>query len=381
MKIILAPDKFKGNMTSPEVCALLQDAFLSVMPSAQMISLPMADGGEGTVEAVVTAHRGELRFVEVSGPLGDKVKAGFGLYHQGRSAVLEMSSASGLALLDPARLDPLAATTYGTGELIRAALDCGIHELTIGIGGSATVDGGAGMAQALGYRLLDKDGQELPRGAKYLKDLSKIDASGADRRLFETRIRVACDVTNPLLGPDGAAAVYGPQKGARTREMIDELEKGLTNLADLWLLNSFLESVDRPGDGAAGGLGAGLRAFCKATPTSGARLVMSMLELEKHLAGANLLITGEGCTDSQTESGKLCAEIAAVCKQHKVPVLLLSGALKGDPDDFNRTFDFAFSTSTGAHASLADAVRAGKTDLRFTAVNLAKLIARGGLAS
>ncbi len=381
MKIILAPDKFKGNMTSPEVCALLQDAFLSVMPSAQMISLPMADGGEGTVEAVVTAHRGEFRFVEVSGPLGDKVKAGFGLYHQARSAVLEMSSASGLALLDPARLDPLAATTYGTGELIRAALDCGIHELTIGIGGSATVDGGAGMAQALGYRLLDKDGQELPHGAKYLKDLSKIDASGADRRLFETRIRVACDVTNPLLGPDGAAAVYGPQKGAKTREMIDELEKGLTNLADLWLLNSFLESVDRPGDGAAGGLGAGLRAFCKATPTSGARLVMSMLELEKHLAGANLLITGEGCTDSQTESGKLCAEIAAVCKQHKVPVLLLSGALKGDPDGFNRTFDFAFSTSTGAHASLADAVRAGKTDLRFTAMNLAKLIARGGLAS
>ncbi len=381
MKIILAPDKFKGNMTSPEVCAILQDAFLSVMPSAQVISLPMADGGEGTVDAVVAANQGELRRVEVTGPLGEKVQAGFGLYNENRSAVLEMSSASGLALLDPSRLDPLSATTYGTGELIRAALDCGVRELTIGIGGSATVDGGAGMAQALGYRLLDKAGRELPSGAKHLKDLASIDASGADRRLFETRIRVACDVTNPLLGPNGAAAVYGPQKGADTPEKIEELEKGLTVLADLWLLNSYLESVDRPGDGAAGGLGAGLRAFCKATPTSGARLVMSMLELEKHLAGANLLVTGEGCTDSQTESGKLCAEIAAASKEHNVPVLLLSGALKGDPKGFNRTFDFAFSTSTGAHASIADAIRAGKTDLRFTALNLAKLITRGGLVS
>lgn len=381
MKIILAPDKFKGNMTSPEVCDILQDAFLSVMPSAQMISLPMADGGEGTVDAVVAAHRGEIRRVEVTGPLGNKVSAAFGLYDNRRSAVLEMSSASGLALLDPSRLDPLSATTYGTGELIRAALDCGIRELTIGIGGSATVDGGAGMAQALGYRLLDKNGRDLPPGAGHLKNLASIDASEADRRLFETDIRVACDVTNPLLGPNGAAAVYGPQKGAKTPEMVEELEKGLTALADLWLLNSWLESVDRPGDGAAGGLGAGLRAFCKATPTSGARLVMNMLHLEKHLEGAALLITGEGCTDSQTESGKLCAEVASVCKQHGVPVLLLSGALKGDPDGFNRTFDFAFSTSTGAHASIAEAIRAGKTDLRFTAVNLAKLIAHGGLAT
>ena len=381
MKIILAPDKFKGNMTSPEVCAIVGEAFLSVMPDAQILPLPMADGGEGTVDAVVAANHGELRFVEVTGPLGARVKACFGLYNQNRSAVLEMSSASGLALLDPSQLDPLSATTYGTGELIRAALDCGVHELTIGIGGSATVDGGAGMAQALGYRLLDKAGRELPSGAKYLLQLEKIDSSNVDRRLFETRIQVACDVTNPLLGPNGAAAVYGPQKGARTPEMIDELEKGLTNLADRWLLNSFLESVDRPGDGAAGGLGAGLRAFCKATPTSGARLVMSMLELEKHLPGTNLLITGEGCTDSQTESGKLCAEIATVCRKYKVPVLLLSGALKGEPDGFNRTFDFAFSTSTGAHASIADAIRAGKTDLRFTAVNLAKLIAGGGFTA
>lgn len=381
MKIILAPDKFKGNMTSPEVCDILQDAFLSVMPSAQIISLPMADGGEGTVDAVVAANRGEIRRVEVTGPLGEKVSAALGLYDDRRSAVLEMSSASGLALLDPSRLDPLSANTYGTGELIRAALDCGVRELTIGIGGSATVDGGAGMAQALGYRLLDKNGRDLPPGAKHLKDLASIDASGADRRLFETDIRVACDVTNPLLGPNGAAAVYGPQKGAKTPEMVEELEKSLTVLADLWLLNSWLESVDRPGDGAAGGLGAGLRAFCKATPTSGARLVMKMLHLEKHLEGASLLVTGEGCTDSQTESGKLCAEVAAVCKQHSVPVLLLSGALKGDPDGFNRTFDFAFSTSTGAHASIAEAIRAGKTDLRFTAVNLAKLIAHGGFAS
>lgn len=376
MKIILAPDKFKGNMTSPEVCAVLRNAFLAVMPDAEIIALPMADGGEGTVDAVVAASGGEIRTAEVTGPLGEPVTARFGLCNGGKSGVLEMSSASGLALIPPEKRNPMRATTRGTGELLSALLDCGVEDLTIGIGGSATVDGGAGMAQALGYRLRSADGKDLPPGAEFLAKLASIDASEADPRIFRTRIRIACDVTNPLLGPCGAAAVYGPQKGA-TPEMVSALERGLSVLADLWLKNGMLDSVGHPGDGAAGGLGAGLRAFCRAKPVSGAKLIMDMLGLQNHLADADLLITGEGCTDSQTESGKLCSEVAAAAKEHSVPVLLLSGALKGEPAAFAKTFDYAFSTSSGAHASIAEAVRAGKDDLYFTALNLAKLIHAG----
>ena len=376
MKIILAPDKFKGNMTSPEVCAVIRSAFLAVMPDAEIVSLPMADGGEGTVDAVVAAAGGEIRTVKVTGPLGEAVTARFGLYNGGRSGVLEMSSASGLALIPPEKRNPLRATTRGTGELLSAVLDCGVTDLTIGIGGSATVDGGAGMAQALGCHLLDAEGEELPPGAEYLTNLASIDASDTDPRIFQTKIRVACDVTNPLLGPEGAAAVYGPQKGA-TPEMVVALEQGLAVLANRWKESRMLDSVEQPGDGAAGGLGAGLRAFCHAQPVSGAKLIIDMLGLRNHLAGADLLITGEGCTDSQTESGKLCSEVAAAAHAFSVPVLLLSGALKGDPAGFGKTFDYAFSTSSGAHASIDEAVRAGKDDLYFTALNLAKLIHAG----
>lgn len=375
MKIVLAPDKFKGNMTSPEICEVIREAFLREMPDAEIVSVPLADGGEGTTAAVTAANQGELRKVRTAGPLGKPVDAVYGLYRNGEAAVLEMSSASGLALLASDELDPLRADTFGTGELIRAALDAGVRSLIIGIGGSATVDGGTGMARALGYRFLDADGAELPPGPGSLIHLARIDVSGVDERVFQTEIRVACDVTNPLLGPQGTVAVYGPQKGV-TAETAPVLEQGLTRLAEVWKQQNMLSS-GRPGDGAAGGLGAGLRAFCHAEPTSGARLIMKISGLEKHLEGADLLITGEGCTDSQTEAGKLCGEVAELAHSHNVPVLLLSGALKGDPENFNRYFDYAFSTSTGAHADVAAAVRAGKRDLAFTARNLARLFKRG----
>ena len=310
----------------------------------------MADGGEGTVHALVSADNGILQEVEVTGPLGKKVKAQFGLYHQKQRAVLEMASASGIALLDRKELDPMKASTYGTGELIRAILDMGIRHITIGIGGSATVDGGAGMAQALGYRLLDAAGNELPPGGGALCNLCTIDAGMADPRLAETEFCVACDVTSPLLGPEGAAAVFGPQKGA-TPEMIPVLEKGLSVLASVWKKQNMLDRVDAPGDGAAGGLGAVLKAFCKAVPESGAKLVMKALDFEKHLQGADLVITGEGRTDDQTEAGKICGEIANVSHRYNIPVLLLSGSLEGNLDSFLNTFDYAFSTSSG-HTSL-----------------------------
>ena len=376
MKIVIAPDKYKGNMTSPELCGIIRAEFQAELPDAEIVCIPLADGGDGTTEALTAAHHGEIRTVTVTGPLGRPVRAQFGVFDGGRSAVLEMASASGLALLDPEGLDPLSADTFGTGELIIAALNAGAKSLTVGIGGSATTDGGTGMARALGYRFLDAAGTELPPGPQHLTKLHSIDVSGVDPRLFQTKIEVACDVTNPLLGPNGAVAVYGPQKGV-TPETAPVLEQALARLAEVWKNQRMLGSVENPGDGAAGGLGAGLRAFCKAELTSGAQLVIRTAELEKHLDGADLMITGEGCTDSQTDSGKLCGVAAETAHRHGVPVLLLSGALKGDPEAFARTFDYAFSTSTGAHRDLAAAVRAGRCDLQFTARNLARLFKRG----
>ncbi|MBO4633190.1 MAG: glycerate kinase [Lentisphaeria bacterium] len=376
MKIIIAPDKYKGNMTSPELCEIIRHEFLAEMPDAEIISIPLADGGDGTTEALTAAHHGELRKITVRGPLGQPAEAVLGVFDSGRSAVLEMASASGLALLKNTGLDPFRADTFGTGELIRAALDGGAQSLTIGIGGSATVDGGTGMARALGYRFLDAEGKELPSGPEHLTRLDSIDPSKVDPRLFQAKISVACDVTNPLLGAQGTVAVYGPQKGV-TAETAPKLEQAMARLAEVWKKQNMIDSTDRPGDGAAGGLGAGLRAFCHAELTSGAKLIMQAAGLEKQLKGADLLITGEGCTDSQTDAGKLCGEVALTARKYGVPVLLLSGALKGDPSKFSRTFDYAFSTSTGAHANLAEAIRMGRSDLTFTARNLARIFKRG----
>ena len=377
MKIIFAPDKYKSCMTAPEVCAVLAEAFRSVFPEAELVSLPMADGGDGTVDALLSAAGpdGVRRSVTVTGPLGAKTEAVFGLIGGGSVAVLEMAAASGIALLSPSELDPRRATTYGTGELIRHALDSGAREILIGIGGSATVDGGAGMAQALGFRLLDSRGKELPSGGAALSRLAKIDPSGADPRIFRTRFRIACDVTSPLLGPAGAARVFGPQKGADP-VCVEELERGLANLAACWNAAGLLSDADRPGDGAAGGLGAGLRAFCKAVPESGAKLVMDVLHFREHLRGASLVVTGEGRTDSQTAAGKLCGEIAQAAHEKGVPVLLLSGSLDGRAEDFYPVFDYAFSISSG-RTSLEDALKNGPADLGCFALNLARLIRDG----
>ena len=371
-KIIFAPDKYKSCMTAPTVCEKLSEAFGEIFPEAELLSLPMADGGDGTVDSILAATGGEKITLRVTGPLGAPVDACFGLVRDGKCAVLEMASASGIALLKREELDPEHATTYGTGELIKAALDRGVEEIIIGIGGSATVDGGAGMAQALGYRFLDAAGRDLPLGGAALTTLDSIDCTHADPRLFQTRIRVACDVTSPLLGPTGAAYVFGPQKGADAA-CVELLESALANLLRVWKKQNMLHPAELPGDGAAGGLGAGLRAFCHAHPESGARLVMDALEFEKHLAGASLVITGEGKTDSQTGEGKLCGELAKTAHAHGVPVMLLSGALDGNDEDFYPVFDYAFSISPG-RTSLDAALANGPADLYFFAKNIARLL-------
>lgn len=372
MKIVLAPDKFKSCMTSPEVCRIMREAFLAEIPGAEIVSLPMADGGDGTARAMAAATGGRIENVCVTGPLGGKVEAEYAYSEADRSGVVEMASASGIALVPREKLNPLKATTRGTGEVLRALLDRGAKSITVGLGGSATVDGGTGMARALGFRFLDGDGNELEDAPETLARLASIDVSHADPRLRQVKIQVACDVTSPLLGPAGAAHVFGPQKGA-SPVMVEQLEAGLARLAEVWIGQGLLDAVDRPGDGAAGGLGAGLRAFCGAEPRSGARLVMETLHFYDHLQGADLVVTGEGCTDAQTTDGKLCSEVARAAHDRGIPVLLLSGALRGDLTEFNRFFDMVFSISSG-HADLDSALSGGPEDLRFCCRNLARVM-------
>lgn len=372
MKIIIAPDSFKGCMRSPDVCEAFRKGLAREIPDAEIISIPMADGGEGTVEAAVAASRGSLKKITVSGPLGKKVKAQFGILGKSETAIMEMASASGIELLKREELNPLKASTYGTGEMINAIIRDGFREIVIGIGGSATVDGGAGMAQALGYSFLDAKGHELPHGGAPLLNLKKILSENVNPLLPEVKIRVACDVKNPLLGRNGAAEIFGPQKGA-TPEMVGQLEKALANYSKVLRNSGFLKSTGNPGDGAAGGLGTGLRAFCNSTFVSGAELMIELSGMKKHLKNADFIITGEGCTDSQTSSGKLCSVIARTARKAKVPVILVSGALKGNPGKFNDMFDAAFSISTGP-SSLEEAISSAEKNIILTARNIARLI-------
>ena len=375
MKIVFAPDKFKMCMKSATVRRVLQQAFRAVMPDAELVSVPVSDGGEGMTHALAEALHGEIRTVKVTGPDGSPVEAEFALVNNGLTAVFEMASASGLVLVNPLKRDPMTATTYGTGEVIRAILDLGVRDILVGLGGSATVDGGAGMAQALGYRLLDPAGHELHRGGGALHMLSRIGISGADPRLQETRITTACDVRNPLSGPSGAARIYGPQKGA-TPDMVAQLDQNLRHLFTVWERQSMLLPKEMPGDGAAGGLGAGLRAFCGAQPKSGAELILDAIGFRRRIAGADLVVTGEGRTDSQTAEGKLCCAVAEAAHREKVPVMLLSGAVEGSAAELGKTYDFAFSSSTGRR-TLEEAMAAAADDLYFTAVNAAKLFLHG----
>lgn len=362
MKIIVAPDSFKGNMRSTQVCEIIRQAILRELPDAEVQTFPMADGGEGTVDAVVAATGGSIRTLKVCGPLGDPVEARYGVLPDG-TAIMEMAAASGIELVPSEQLDPMAATTYGTGELLRHLLSEGHASVVMGIGGSATVDGGVGMAQALGYRFLDDRGEETHS----LESICSIDSSNAFP--ISASIRVACDVTNPLTGPNGAAAVFGPQKGA-TPEMIPVLDAGLANLQKL------AGVPGAPGDGAAGGLGYGLRAFCNAEIVSGANLIAKTVGLPAALEGADLLITGEGRTDGQTASGKLCSVLAGMARERGAKTLLLSGALQGEFDLLLETFDHAFSISSG-HTSLGACIAHAPEDLAFTVRNVFRLLAEG----
>ncbi len=323
MKILIAPDSFKGSNSSMKVAEAIEKGIYRVFSDAVIEKVPIGDGGEGTVDALVAANEGDLIHLSAAGPLGDPVEANYGIIDE-NTAVLEMASASGLDLVPADKRDVRRASTFGTGELIRHALDQGVREIIIGIGGSATNDGGTGMAAALGYRFLDDTGDELSPGGGELSRLAKIDTSKADPRLKETTFRVACDVSNPLTGERGASAVYGPQKGAGPED-VKFLDAALGRLADTVKRQLGIDAQEKPGAGAAGGLGYGLTVFCGASLETGIDIVLDAVNFEERIEDADLVITGEGKIDGQTAYGKVPIGVARRAKAHGVPVLVIAG--------------------------------------------------------
>lgn len=326
MKIVIAPTAFKGSLSPVEAARAIELGVRSALPQAETILVPVADGGDGTMEAILFARGGTTRESTVTGPAGRPVRAAWAVLPDHDTAVIEMAAAAGLVLLKPGERDPLRTTTYGVGELVRLALDEGCRRIIIGLGGSATVDGGAGLAQALGVSLLDRRGRLLDKGGGALAQLERVDLGGLDPRVQQCRIEAAYDVSNPLLGPEGAAPVYGPQKGA-TPEKVRRLEEGLSRLAAVIQRDTGLDVAGLPGAGAAGGLGAGLAALLGARLVPGAELVLEMASLRQKLAGAHLVITGEGSLDRQSAFGKAPAVVARQCRDLRIPVLALAGAL------------------------------------------------------
>ncbi|HRI87427.1 MAG TPA: glycerate kinase [Candidatus Hydrogenedentes bacterium] len=363
MRVIIAPDSFKECLSAARVAAAVAEGVLRAAPDAEVIRMPMADGGEGTVEALVSATRGVLHTTRVTGPIGVAVDAVWGMLGDGRTAVIEMAAASGLALVPKPQRDPRIATTRGTGELMREALDRGVTRMILGLGGSATNDGGAGMAQALGYSLRNASGAELPPGGAALAQLAEI-YDDVHPMLERCQVLVACDVTNPLCGPRGASRVYGPQKGA-TPEMVEELDAALAHYARVIEAQRDLSVADIPGAGAAGGIGAGLIAFANGRLRSGLELIADACGLDDAVRHADLVITGEGCIDAQSVNGKTPVGVARIAKRHRVPVVAVAGMLgEGFRAVYSEGIDAAFSIASGP-STLDESIARAEEQLAF----------------
>jgi len=360
-RIIVAPDSFKESLTAARAASCIAEGIHKVLPDAEIIQIPLSDGGEGLTDTLVAGTGGQFIHTEVSSPVGERVTARFGILGDNQTAVIEMAEASGLALVPHERRNPMVTTTYGTGELMKAALDQGCRRMIVGIGGSATNDGGSGMAEALGVRLLDADGHVIGPGAEGLLRLSSIDMSAADPRLLQTEILVASDVTNPLCGPTGASYIYGPQKGA-SPEMLPLMDRALSNLARVIKRDLKLEVEGMAGAGAAGGLGAGLVAFGGGKLCSGLGMVLEILGFESKLAGGvDLVITGEGQINAQTLFGKVPSGVARLAKKYDLPVVAIVGSIgSGAEKAYEAGIDAIMSITPGP-ISLDEAMtRAGE---------------------
>ncbi|MGF0237827.1 glycerate kinase [Rhodococcus sp. IEGM1300] len=372
MKIVIAPDSFKDSLSAQGVADAIALGLADVWPDAQLIKCPMADGGEGTVEAILAACDGELRRNHVRGPLGKTVDAAWGWLPQSHTAIIEMAEASGLQLVPLDQRDACISSTFGTGELIRAALDAGAQRIILAIGGSATNDGGAGAMQALGVTLLDAHDQVLAPGGLALAQLAKIDLCGIDPRLTQVRFDIAADVNNPLCGPHGASAIFGPQKGA-SPEQVQQLDHSLGHFAEHCARALNKDVRDEPGSGAAGGLGFAAKAFLGAQFKAGVEVVAELVGLDDAIKNANLVITGEGRFDSQTLRGKTPFGVATIAKQHAVPVIVIAGTLgDGYQQMYQHGVDAAFALTSGP-MTLAQACADAPRLLRERAGDLARV--------
>ena len=372
-KYVVAPDSFKESMTAKEVCDAMEKGIKEADSAAEVIKVPMADGGEGTVDSLVDATHGQRVIVEVTGPLGNKISASYGILGNGTTAVIEMAKASGLEIVEKKKRNPMITTTFGTGELIRDALDHNVKEIIIGLGGSSTNDGGSGMAQALGAKLLDQNNHQISFGGGNLDKLDKIDISNLDSRLQDVKIILASDVTNPLIGKDGASRVFGPQKGA-TPEMVEKLENNLQHYAKIVKRDLNKEVALVSGAGAAGGLGAGLMAFTTCEMRRGVDLAIEVTKLEEKIRDADYVFTGEGGTDFQTKFGKTPYGVAKLGKKYHKPVISLAGYLgEGIDSLYSEGFTAIFGIIPGA-CDLSTALKSGPSNVARTTENIVRLL-------
>ncbi len=373
LTIVLAPDSFKESMTAKEVCESMEAGIKKINKNITCIQVPMADGGEGTMQSLVDATGGKIYSLNVVGPLGDEVKAEYGILGDGEIGILEMASASGIQLVPKEKRNPLITTSYGTGQLIKACLDEGVKKLLIGIGGSATNDGGAGVIQALGGKFLDEDGNELAFGGGQLKNLHRIDLTNFDKRISDIKIEVACDVNNPLCGEKGASNVFGPQKGANA-ETIELLDEGLKHYAKIIKKQFGKDVLDVPGAGAAGGLGAGLIVFLNGQLKKGIEMVIEYSGLEEKVKDADMVWTGEGSIDFQTQYGKTPLGVATIAKKYNKPVIALAGRV-GDNIDvlYEKGIDSIFGIVREL-TTLDEALLNGKKNIQKTSEDIMRLI-------
>lgn len=371
--ILLAPDSFKESMTAKEACEAMEKGIKKVNKDINCIQVPMADGGEGTMQSLVDATGGKIYKLRVVGPLGNEVESEYGILGDKETGIIEMASASGMALVPAEKRNPLVTTTYGTGQLIKDCLNHKVKKLLIGIGGSSTNDGGAGAIQALGGKLTDKEGKEIGFGGGELDKLARIDLTDFDKRLKDVEVEVACDVTNPLCGEKGASNVFGPQKGA-TREMIKILDNNLRHYADVIKKQISVDVINVPGSGAAGGLGAGLMVFLDGKLKNGIDIVIKYSDLEEKVKKADIVFTGEGSIDFQTQYGKTPMGVAMVAKKYNKPVIALAGSVGKDIDIlYENGIDSIFSIVRGV-TTLDCAIKKGKENIEKTIENIIRLI-------
>ena len=373
MKFVIAPDSFKGSLTAEEVAESIKKGIQKVFPDSEIITIPMADGGEGTVQSLVDYTKGHIKKLIVKDPLFRDVEAFYGILGDKQTAVIEMAAGSGLPLLTKAERNPMKTTTYGTGQIIKDALDMGCRDFIIGIGGSATNDGGAGIVQCLGGSFKTKDGNEIPFGGEGLEFIDSIDLSNFDERIKECKITVACDVDNPLIGETGASVVFGPQKGAN-KEMVKKLDENLEHYADKIMEFNGIDIKNAPGAGAAGGLGGGLLAFFNAKLEKGIDIVIKTVDLETSVKDADYVFTGEGMMDFQTQFGKTPYGVAKTAVKYNVPVIGIAGGLGKDYMELlDKGFNSVFSI-TDRPMTLEEAILNSHVLVENTAARIARML-------